>query len=163
MRQLPYLLLLFTGLGMTQDSDLPVKRIQLNKIVDVSGNQHVIPVKGAKATVVVFVMTDCPVANRMAPEIARIAAAYKAKKVSFFIAYVDPEASREAIQKHSKSYGLNCPAISDAKQRLVKATGVSITPEAAILDRKGLLVYRGRINDLFEDHGRPAPTTCAER
>ncbi|MEC8337167.1 MAG: redoxin, partial [Planctomycetota bacterium] len=44
--------------------------------------------------------------------------------------------------------------------QLVQQMGVRVTPEAAVLDRSGRLVYRGRIDDRFVDFGktRQAPT-----
>ena len=44
---------------------------------------------------------------------------------------------------------------------MVKATGVTVAPEAAVLDELGRVIYRGRIDDRFVDFGkeRPVPTT----
>jgi hypothetical protein len=42
----------------------------------------------------------------------------------------------------------------DAKHRLVKATGATVTPEAALLTPDGKLAYRGRIDDTYTDLGK---------
>ncbi|HEX8894628.1 MAG TPA: hypothetical protein VF783_14950, partial [Terriglobales bacterium] len=43
----------------------------------------------------------------------------------------------------------------------VKLSEVEITPEAAVFDAKGELIYHGRIDNWYKDfgHARPAPTT----
>lgn len=142
--------------ALAQEPPLPTKPL-LIKVSSTAGKSYTLPVKGAKATVVIFVMTDCPVANKIAPEMGRIMTEYGKKKVSFFMAYVDP-ASNAQINAHAKSRGFAVPLLPDSDQKLVKALGPSITPEAAVLDSKGMLVYRGRINDLFEDHGKQRET-----
>ena len=47
------------------------------------------------------------------------------------------------------------------KHDLVKQAHAQVTPEAAVFDRKGLLLYHGRIDDLYHSFGRarPQPTT----
>ena len=42
---------------------------------------------GQKATVLFFVMHDCPIANGYAPELARIAAEYTPRGIEFFAVY----------------------------------------------------------------------------
>jgi hypothetical protein len=53
------------------------------------------------------------------------------------------------------------PALRDPEHTLVKLSHVKITPEVAVFDRHGRLVYDGRINDWYIDLGksRPAPTS----
>ena len=47
----------------------------------------------------------------------------------------------------------------DTEQKLVKQTGVKVTPEVAVM-RGSTVLYRGRIDDRYVDFGkdRPAPT-----
>ena len=37
----------------------------------------------------------------------------------------------------------------------MKATGAKVTPEAVVVDSTGKIVYRGRINNFYEDFGKP--------
>ena len=69
-----------------------------------------------------------------------------------------------AIRKHLKEFGYKMDALRDLRRELVRATGVKVTPEAAVFvpsDDGVRMVYRGRINDLVAAFGktRPAPTT----
>lgn len=109
---------------------------------------------GRPLTVLVFLYTDCPNANAMAPELERIRTEFAPKGVAFFRVYADDSLSDEAIAKHGEEYKLNFPAVRDDDLELVKLTGATVTPEAVVYDREGRRRYRGRINNRFEELGR---------
>jgi thiol-disulfide isomerase/thioredoxin len=113
-----------------------------------------------KATVLVFVRTDCPVANRYAPTIQELSAAYGGKAV-FWLVYPSRAETAEQIRQHEQEYGYKMQALRDPQHVLVKAAEVQITPEVAVFDRSRKLVYHGRIDDLYVDIAktRSAPTT----
>jgi hypothetical protein len=115
----------------------------------------------ARAHVLVFTTTDCPISNRYAPEIARLATAYAARGVRFWVVYPVPGDTPDRIRTHVTQFGLNLPIARDTRAALVKQTGVSVTPEVAVIDRQGHVAYRGRVDDRYVDFGvdRPAPTT----
>jgi hypothetical protein len=113
-----------------------------------------------RATVLLFVTTECPISNGYAPEVRRICDAYSRQNIAFHLVYPDPDVTLADAQKHHKDYGHTCPAVLDPKHELVKKAGATITPEAAVFLPTGRLVYRGRINDLHLDYGKSrfAPT-----
>jgi thiol-disulfide isomerase/thioredoxin len=113
-----------------------------------------------KATVLFFLLPDCPVSNAYAPEIKRICKEYEAKKVTTFVIHADPDVSADMAKKHAKENGFTCPVLRDPTHVLVKATGVKMAPEVAVLGADSKVLYRGRIDDLYVDYGkrRPAPT-----
>ena len=107
-----------------------------------------------KATVLVFIMPDCPISNSYAPEIRRICSDYEKKKIAFFIVHPDPDVTAEQAKTHAKEYGYSCPVLRDPTHVLVKKTGVTTAPEVAILAGDGKLAYRGRIDDWYVDYGK---------
>jgi hypothetical protein len=109
--------------------------------------------------VLVFTRADCPIANRYAPEVQRIADLKVSKGVEFRLVYVDPKATDESVKEHQRAYGYRIAAILDTQRELVKRAGATVTPEAAVFV-DGKLVYRGRIDDRYVSFGkaRPAPT-----
>jgi thioredoxin-related protein len=113
-----------------------------------------------KVVVLIFVRTDCPIVNRYAPEIQRLRDAHVAD-AAFWMVYPDRKETSEVIREHQRAFRLTLPVLRDADRRLMKRAEVSVTPEAAVFDAKGRLVYHGRIDNWFEDIGRarPAPTT----
>jgi len=145
--------------SMTQQASvLPPRPLSNLKVLEVGGKSVTLPTKNAKATVLLFVGTDCPIANRMAPEISRIIKDYKSKGVECWMIYPNKDLKAKDVTAHMKSYDLECRATIDKKHALVKAVGASVTPQAAVIDSKRMVRYIGRINDLYAEHGRTNPS-----
>ena len=127
---------------------------------DTGGHQLNLFAQDANVAVLFFITNDCPITNSYAPEINRIVANYAARKIAFYAVYTDPTVSIPAIRKHAREFGLNFPLIPDASHYLVHMVGATVTPEAAVLERGGKLIYLGPIDDLYVDFGkrRPEPT-----
>jgi hypothetical protein len=113
---------------------------------------------GGRPEVFLFLTTDCPIANRFAPEIQRIVAEYEARGVAFSLVYTD--GTPEAIRKHASEYGYESAVQGDAGRVLARKYGVTVTPEAVVV-AGGARVYRGRIDDRYLAPGqyRLKPTT----
>ena len=105
----------------------------------------------------IFVSTDCPIANRYAPEIQRLQKRFP--ETAFWLVYPNIRESDEAVRRHLKDYQHQAPALRDPKRELVRRASVRLTPEAALF-ANGDLVYHGRIDDRHVDFGkqRPEPT-----
>jgi len=120
------------------------------------------PFAGASGRVVVlvFLRTDCPVSNRYAPAIQQIAERYR-RESQFFLVFPAKAESAQVVRKYINDYEYKLPALRDPRHVLVKQAHAQITPEAAVFDKRGTLVYHGRIDNLYGDFGRsrPAPTT----
>ncbi len=132
------------------------------RVRGVDGKTYVpLDMKGKKAAVLVFLGSDCPISNAFAPELGRIHAEYAPKGVALFGIYPDPTLETAAAARHGKDFGLRFPLLLDPQQKLVRKAGATLTPEAAVFDATGRLVYRGRINDLYVDLGKKRfpPTT----
>lgn len=129
---------------------------------DLDGKPHTpLAVGDAKANVLLFTTTDCPIANGYSPEIAAIAKDFAARGVRFYAVHVDTDLTPEDARKHAKEYGITVPVLIDTRHELVAAVGATRTPEAVVLLPDGTVAYRGRINDLYAGLGkkRPAPKT----
>ena len=118
----------------------------------------------AKATVLVFVGTDCPISNRYAPEIGRLRERFARQGVTFWLVYVQRTESAEAIRHHLREYFDTLAALRDPDHQLVRRAAARVTPEAAVFvpgAAEARLVYHGRIDDRYVDFGRArvAPTT----
>jgi hypothetical protein len=126
-------------------------------LLDVNGvERHPLRVDAGKANALFFVTNECPISNSFAHEIARICADYRTKGIACTLVYVDPALSDDQARKHAQEYGHgDYPRIVDRRHELVKATGVTITPEVAVINRSGKVVYRGRIDDSYAALGQP--------
>ena len=118
------------------------------------------PQPAVRATVMLFVTTECPISNRYAPDIQRMEAAFARQGVRFWLVYPYAADSSEAITRHMSAFGLNGRALRDSAHALVRLAGATVSPEAAVFDGRGTLVYRGRIDDRYTDLGvdRQVPT-----
>jgi hypothetical protein len=116
--------------------------------------------KGVRLVAFFFVRTDCPIANRYAPELQRIAARYAGRGVTCHLVYCDPDETAAAIRKHGSDFGYALAALRDPSRKFARQSEVKVTPEAALYQPDGKLVYHGRIDDRYVDFGkaRPRPT-----
>lgn len=107
-----------------------------------------------RASVLIFIRTDCPISNTYAPEINRLAREYGPRKIAFYVVYAMKDLSDSDARQHVKAFGYSCPAIIDRGHELVNAVGATVTPEAVVIGHDGNFMYRGRIDDLFVALGR---------
>jgi peroxiredoxin len=125
------------------------------RITDIDGKTHEPLALGkTKAVVLLFVLRDCPVSNVYAPEMTRIHKEYSKKGVAIFLVHPDRDTDIKAARVHAKEYKLSAPLVLDHKHKLVRHSEVEVTPEAAVFDSKGRLVYHGRIDNLYADYGK---------
>jgi hypothetical protein len=132
------------------------------RVVDLAGravNPLVLP-PGRVATVLVFTTTDCPISSRYAPEIQGLAAKFVKQGIAFTLVYPVGTDTPNVIREHVKKFGYAMPVARDTAQELVKYTGVTVTPEVAVIGAGGRVLYKGRIDDRYVEFGmdRPQPT-----
>jgi hypothetical protein len=112
----------------------------------------------AHARVFLFLRTDCPLANRYAPELQRIAGEFKNRGVDFWLVYPDHSESASNIQHQISDYKLPGEALLDPHQDLARRSQATVSPQAAVFDHEGRLIYSGRIDDQFVDFGKSRPS-----
>jgi hypothetical protein len=104
---------------------------------------------GLRAVVFVFVSNDCPISNRYAPELRRLGDEFEGRGVRFWMVHPNGDETPESIRAHDREFQLPGRALRDVDLKLVERTGVTVTPEAAVVLPSGVQVYRGRIDDRF--------------
>lgn len=130
-------------------------------VIDIHGSAEELLAQGrGKVLVFVFVRTDCPISNRYAPLLQEMNKKY-GQQALFRVVFPDRNESRDKIQHYLEEYGYRLAAVRDLDHALVKKSMAKATPEAAVFDAKGQLVYHGRIDNLYEHIGqsRRAATT----
>jgi Tfp pilus assembly protein PilF len=111
----------------------------------------------AKAVVLLFTRSDCPISNRYAPEVERLYERFGSRGFDFWLVYVDPSEPEDSIRKHVREFGYKFDVLLDRRHELVKAAQVSVTPEVAVYSG-GRLLYRGRIDDRYVGFGKSRQT-----
>lgn len=112
----------------------------------------------AKARVLIFARTDCPLTDRYAPELRRLAAEFAPQHVVFELVYPDRTETASAIQAQISQYNLPGTWVRDPSAKLVKEAHVTVAPESAVFDARGALMYHGRIDNRWVDFGKARPT-----
>lgn len=125
-------------------------------VLDLEGRVHAIGgLTSARATVLVFLGTECPISNQCLPTLREIARAHAAEGVLLYGVVSDPTTTRAAALAHAREYQLDFPILFDASGELAAVYRPAATPEAFVLTPAGRIAYRGRIDDRFEAVGRP--------
>ena len=138
---------------VAQDSDFEWN------FADIAGQKHEPFVNEAtRGVVVVFITTDCPIANYYQPTLSRLTDEYEGQGIPFFLCHSDRNATLEEVAKHAEEFKPTARVILDSDQTIASHLGAKVTPEAFLIDREGTICYRGRINDLYADYGKRRAT-----
>ncbi len=109
---------------------------------------------GAKAILLFFVTTDCPVANSYVPEMNRINDAYVPRGVRVFAVQSDTTIPDAGVARYARDFHYGFPLLLDPRQLLVRLANATVTPQAAVLSPEGKVLYLGRIDDRVADFGK---------
>jgi thiol-disulfide isomerase/thioredoxin len=115
---------------------------------------------GAKAVVLFFAASDCPISNRYIPEMQRLAKQYEPAGVRVWFVYPNPGDNSATVRAHNIEFAITAKTALDTMQNLVHLAHATVTPEVAVLvPESGSLrqVYRGRIDDRYLALGTERP------
>jgi hypothetical protein len=115
---------------------------------------------GARAVVLFFAASDCPVSNRYIPEVERLTKQFEPLGVKVWFVYPNPGDNANVVRAHDREYSITASTALDNTQSLTRMAQVTTTPEAAVfIPRNGALreVYRGRIDDRYLSLGTERP------
>jgi thiol-disulfide isomerase/thioredoxin len=107
-----------------------------------------------RATVLLFVSSECPISNRYAPTINKMVQEFAPQNIGFYLVQSDPDLSPAAADEHAKEFKLTIPILMDPTQMLAAKLGVKVTPTAVIVNPAGDIQYRGRVDDRNIDLGK---------
>ena len=124
------------------------EKVENFKLKDYNGVEHSLSdYKDAKAIVVMFIATECPVSNAYNERMEDLYNSYKNKGVSFIGINSNKAESVSDIKEHAKSHNLTFTILKDEKNIIADKFGASVTPEIYVLNPKFEVLYHGRIDD----------------
>jgi hypothetical protein len=124
-------------------------------IRDIDGRAMSLFKASQTANVLLFVTSDCPISNGYAPDIQRLCAEYKARGVSCSLLYEDATIEAAAVRKHLADYRYRGIAVAiDDGAAVARQVNATVTPQAVVIDAKGDVRYRGRIDNRYVDLGK---------
>ena len=114
--------------------------------------------KGDKGTLVIFSSNTCPWVIRWEDRYVSITESYSPKGIGVIAvnsnaSRFDGHESRDEMARHARDKKYNFPYVQDPGSKLAKAFGATKTPHIYLFDNKGMLVYRGAIDDNARDAG----------
>ncbi len=115
---------------------------------------------GAKAIVLFFAASDCPICNRYIPEMERLDREFAQDGVRFVWVYPNPEDTATVVRSHDLQFDIHADTVLDTDQRLTRMAHATVTPEVAIFVPAGTglrEVYKGRIDDRYLAIGQERP------
>ena len=132
------------------------------KSIDLSGKTHNLgQSEGAKGVALVFLSPECPVSNQYIPELNRLSASAKEKRLEFYGIVSDPTLTRAKAAEYPPQFKIEFPVLFDATGELSAVFSPTHVPEVFVLDNMGHVVYRGRIDDQYTEKIKRKSTVTA--
>ena len=131
-------------------------------LTDAGGKPWNLHEKKAKATVVAFLATDCPMSNGYLPALADLSKKYAEKGVAIVGVFPDGDTTAAQLIAHAKEFKIPFPVLLDETHIAVKALAVKTTPEVVVLDDKFTVRYRGRIDDGYSGRLKAKPAVMRQ-
>lgn len=103
----------------------------------------------AKAYVIAFATTECPLAKRYWPRFKELSSQYREQGAQFLAINVGPDDSLKEIAYQAIESGLDFPCVKDFDGNCARSLGVEHTPEVVVLDGEGKLRYRGHVDSQY--------------
>ncbi|HNR35134.1 MAG TPA: exo-alpha-sialidase [Candidatus Hydrogenedentes bacterium] len=98
-------------------------------------------------TAVVFLSSRAPATQAAAGIISDMAEKYRRKGVLFVGVFSNAGETRDEIRAFCQGRSLIFPVYRDVEGRAAKRLGARVTPEVFLIDKEGVLVYRGGFGD----------------
>lgn len=124
-----------------------------------------IPASSPRATVWLFISTDCPICNGYQPEIERLRMRFAPRGIEFVGVYAEVPLERSEMEAHVAKYGMRYPVRIDTDRAIQQRLGARMVPEVVVTagapDSSGnpaAFLYRGRIDDQWPERGSRRPS-----
>ena len=169
---------LFFGCENTTPTDVPVTpvatlvvrplnqtplgtQIQDFRLDDFLGASHSLSDwQDSRATVVVFLGTECPLAKLYGQRLVEMAAKYEPLGVQFVGINANRQDTLAELAHYARTHKIEFPLLKDPDCRIADLFGATRTPEAFLLDDQQTIRYWGRIDDQYGvGYARGKPTT----
>ncbi|MCF6212886.1 MAG: thioredoxin family protein [Flavobacteriaceae bacterium] len=120
--------------------------------------------KGAKATVVMFICNHCPFVIHVNDTLVTMANYYQQRGVNFIAISANdvlnyPQDSPDLMKQQALKVGYPFPYLYDETQDVAKAYKAACTPDFFVFDGGLSLVYRGQIDNSRPGNGIPVTGT----
>lgn len=144
-----FIIFLFLNLSFTSINFFEFNLLNLeNKLISFSD------FKINKATIIVFLLSDCPASQSYTLTLNKLAKKYSKNKVEMIGVFPGTFSSDDELRKFKSQYKINFQLVKDPEMKLAKYLNATIGPSCFLIDEIGNAVYKGRIDDLLYSIGK---------
>ncbi len=104
--------------------------------------------KGKSAVVLVWISEKCDITWRYEKRTGALQQEFGKKDVKFFAVWSSEADTAQGIRKYAESKNYAMPLLDDDKGELARYFAVAVTPTYVVIDKEGVLRYRGACDDL---------------
>ena len=150
-----FCLVAYTGYGqpgLTAQTMIPdsAKKISLTSL---KGFNTVFPISKSPLSVIVFLSPECPLCRNYSKTLNELSKEF-AGKVQFIGIVPGKAYSSKEINHFIKEYSLRMNVFIDPSKKFSRSLKASVTPEVIVADNKGIIYYRGAIDDWMTALGK---------
>jgi len=145
-------LLLFPVIAVAGELGIGATASGFNLVNAVDGKSYSFKPGDGKVAVLVFTCNQCPYAKAFQQRLNDIANEYASKGVAFYA--INPnddqkfeEETLDNMKARAVAQKYPFPYLKDADSAVARAYGARVTPHVFVVDGKGVLRYRGYIDD----------------
>ena len=126
------------------------------RLIDIDGSAHTLDEYAGKIAVLEFWSFKCPVSLAYDERVAALQSRYRSRGVVVIAVASNKNESPVEVRRNAENLKLPFPVMIDPEGTLAERLGATHTPSVAVLDRDGILRYRGAFdnNRVAGDRGR---------
>lgn len=111
------------------------------------GATYTLSNSGAKATVLIFVSTECPNVQPYTDRLIKLVDQFGSNGIAFWGINSNKTEPTEDVMNHAASLKYNFPVLKDVNNIVADQFSAQRTPEVFVVDSDMKLIYHGRIDD----------------
>jgi len=104
-------------------------------------------IKDAKAIVIMYIATRCPVSNAYNERMVKLYDDYHSKGVVFLGINSNKKEDAEECAEHAEEHDFQFPVLKDPNNKVADKYDAQVTPEIYIVNANRELLYHGRIDN----------------
>jgi peroxiredoxin len=138
--------------------DAPVRDVSLKDLL--KPGDPPVPLsswRDKKAVVLVFTSYSCDACLVYEARIRALIKDFGGKDVVFLAVRSSAEDTAEGMRTYAKQAAFDIPFLDDVGNKVADRYGVRVTPSFRLIDKKGVLRYRGALDDSLQEDGAKAP------
>lgn len=138
----------FTTNATIKDSYKVGDKVTDFTINNYDGNSYTLSTSGAKATVVIFISTECPFVQPYTDRLIQLNEQFGSQGITIWAINSNKTEPTDNVISHAKEHNYNFPVLKDNDNVVADLFGAARTPEVFVIDNNSMtVVYHGRIDD----------------